>query len=96
MEEALIGLRTGLWILVEDFDLCNFVFLVMFVVGTFLTGDLPRFVFLTGIDFEDFEFCFRGVFGSVITRIGLNLTVEVAEFTDFIFFSLVFKAFDDS
>ena len=95
MEEALIGLRTGLWILVEDFVLCNFVFLVMFVVGTFLTGDLPRFVFLSGIDFEDFELCF-GVFGSVITRIGLNLTVEVAEFTDFIFFSLVFKAFDDS
>ena len=95
MEEALIGLRTGLWILVEDFDLCNFVFLVMFVVGTFLTGDLPRFVFLTGIDFEDFEFCFRGVFGSVITRIGLNLTVEVAELTDFTFFSLVFKAFYD-
>ena len=95
MEEALIGLRTGLWILVEDFDLCNFVFLVMFVVGTFLTGDLPRFVFLTGIDFEDFEFCFRGVFGSVITRICLNLTVEVAELTDFTFFSLVFKAFYD-
>ena len=99
IEEALIGLRTGLWILnglVEDFDFCHFVFLAMFVVGTFcifLTGDLPRFVFLTGIDFE---FCFRGVFGSVIKRIGLNLTAEVAEFTDCVFFSLVFKAFYDS
>ena len=95
-EEALIGLKTGLSILVEDFVLCNFVLLAMFVFGTFctfLTGDLPRFVFLAGIDFEDFEFCFRGVFGSVITRTGLNLTVEVAEFT---FFSLVFKAFYDS
>ena len=72
MEEALIGLRTGLWILnglVEDFDFCHFVFLAMFVVG---------------------------VLGSVITRIGLNLTVEVAELTDCVFFSLVFKAFYDS
>ena len=115
-EEALIGLRTGLWILnrlgFEDFDFCNG-FLAMFVVGTFctfLTGDLPRFVFLTGIwffvfeDFDtDFEFFFRGVFslkvtthGSVMTRTGLNLTVELSEFTDFTFFSLVFKTCHDS
>ena len=115
-EEALIGLRTGLWILnrlgFEDFDFCNG-FLAMFFVGTFctfFTGDLPRFVFLTGIwffvfeDFDtDFEFFFRDVFslkvtthGSVMTRTGLNLTVEASEFTDFTFFSLVFKTYHDS
>ena len=94
-EEALTGLRTGLgrcvgprtglWIpngFVEDF---GNVFVSTF--RTFLTGDLPRIDFLTGIDFEDsargFDFCFRGVFclpftinGSVITRTCPNFKVS--------------------